>query len=115
MEIISSFIPMDRRQALVRGGTLPDRTVGTALCADISGFTALTEAFATSLGPQRGAEELTGILNHLYESLTAEVDRFGGSVISFSGDAMTCWFDTSRMVYGFHRQPTTGDELQAAV
>jgi adenylate cyclase len=38
------YIPMDRRQALAQGQTLPDRTSGAALFADISGFTPLTEA-----------------------------------------------------------------------
>lgn len=93
MEILSSFIPMDRRHALARGATLPDRMSGAVLCVDISGFTALTEALVRNFGPQRGAEELTAILNRVYERLTSEVDRYGGSVITFSGDAFTCWFD----------------------
>src|SRR5207237_10269741 len=28
----------------------------------------------------------------VYDALIAEVDRYGGSVIGFSGDAITCWF-----------------------
>jgi predicted ATPase/class 3 adenylate cyclase len=84
---------MDRRQALVRNETLPERTSGTVVVADISGFTPLTEALAQSLGPQRGAEALTFQLNQLFGALIAEVHRYGGSVICFSGDAITCWFD----------------------
>jgi predicted ATPase/class 3 adenylate cyclase len=84
---------MDRREALATGGELPDRTSGTALFADISGFTPLTEALALEFGAQRGAEELTGHLNRVYTALIAEVDRYRGSVVSFSGDAITCWFD----------------------
>lgn len=91
-----NYIPPDRRQALVRGLTLPDRTTGTALFADISGFTPLTEALARELGPQRGAEELTRYLNQVYDVLIAQVDFYGGSVIGFSGDAITCWFDGDR-------------------
>ena len=34
-------------------------------------------------------------INSVYDALIGEVDRFGGSVISFSGDAITCWFDAS--------------------
>ena len=34
-----AYIPMDRRQALVRPREFPDRTQGAALFADISGFT----------------------------------------------------------------------------
>lgn len=40
----AAYIPMDRRQAMARGESLPDRTYGAALFADISGFTLLTEA-----------------------------------------------------------------------
>ena len=34
-----SYLPIDRRQALVRDIALPDRATGAALFADISGFT----------------------------------------------------------------------------
>lgn len=93
MDTLSAFIPLDRRHSMAGGEDLPDRTVGAALFADISGFTPLTEALARELGPQRGAEELTNLLNRIYDALIAEVDRFGGSVVMFSGDAITCWFD----------------------
>ena len=95
MEILSTFIPMDRRQALALGqaGDLPDRAEGTALFADISGSTPLAEALVRELGSQRGAEELTEQLNRVYSALISEVDRYGGSVIGFSGDAITCWFE----------------------
>ena len=46
----SVYIPMDRRLALAEGQTLPDRTQGAALFADISGFTPLTEALARESG-----------------------------------------------------------------
>lgn len=78
---------------MIQGATLPEQTYGAALFADISGFTPLTEALARALGPQRGAEELTRYLNLVYDALIAEVDRYGGSVLSFAGDAITCWFD----------------------
>ncbi len=93
METLSVYIPMDRRQALARGENLPDRAQGAALFADISGFTPLTEALARELGPQHGAEELTRHLNMVYDALITELHRYGGSVIGFSGDAITCWFD----------------------
>ena len=84
---------MDRRQALAKGLSLPDRADGAALFADISGFTVLTEALARDLGPQRGAEELTIHLSNVYDALICELDRYGGSVIGFAGDAITCWLD----------------------
>jgi class 3 adenylate cyclase/tetratricopeptide (TPR) repeat protein len=92
-ESLSVYIPIDRRQAIVRGEGLPDRTRGAALFADISGFTPLTNALAEELGPRRGAEELTRQLNAVYGALITEVHRYRGSVIGFSGDAITCWFD----------------------
>ena len=88
-----AYIPMDRRHALARGTTLPDRTQGAALFADISGFTQLTEALVRELGPQRGAEELTRYLNLVYDAVIDELHRYGGSVIAFAGDAITCWLD----------------------
>jgi predicted ATPase/class 3 adenylate cyclase len=93
MESLHAYIPPDRRQALALGADLPERSTGAALFADISGFTPLTEALVRALGPQRGAEELPSQLNLIYDALIAEVDRYRGSVIGFSGDAITCWFD----------------------
>ena len=94
MESLRVYIPMDRRQAMARGsGSLPDRAHGVVLLADISGFTPLTEVLAQELGPRRGADELTRQLNLVYEALITQVHRYRGSVIGFSGDAITCWFD----------------------
>ena len=36
---------------------------------------------------------LTGHLNRVFHAVIAELDRFGGDVIYFSGDAITCWLD----------------------
>ena len=58
MDTPGYYSPIDRRHALARGQTLPERAEGAALFADISGFTPLTEALALELGPKRGAEEL---------------------------------------------------------
>ena len=88
-----SFIANDRRLALAHGQSLPDRATGAALIADVSGFTPLTEALAAALGPQRGAEVLTRHLDTVYGALIEQSEHFGGSVVSFSGDAVTCWFD----------------------
>jgi predicted ATPase/class 3 adenylate cyclase len=93
MEVFAAYIPTDRRHALARNRELPDRSEGAALFADISGFTPLTEALTRTLGPRRGAEELTIHLNSVYQALIQEVDRYGGSVIAFAGDAITCWFE----------------------
>jgi len=84
---------MDRLEALAQGADLPDGGTGGALFADLSGFTPLTEALARAFGARRGAEETSATLDRVYGSLIEEVDRFRGSVIGFSGDAITCWFD----------------------
>lgn len=93
IEAVQLFIPMDRRLALIRGAALPERTSGAVLFADISGFSLLTAALARDLGAQRGAEELTRHLDRVVGALSAEAQRFHGSVIGFSGDGITCWFD----------------------
>ncbi|MCP5099255.1 MAG: tetratricopeptide repeat protein [Chloroflexi bacterium] len=93
MERPSAYIPMDRRLSLIRQQTMPDQVEGAALFADISGFTPLTEILLRALGPQRGAEELSRYLNLVYDALITELHQYGGSVISFSGDAITCWLD----------------------
>ena len=89
----SAYIPGDRRRAIAAGTTLPSRVRGSALFADISGFTPLTEALAEELGSQRASEVLTGHLNRVFHAVIAELDRHGGEVIYFSGDAITCWLD----------------------
>ena len=78
MEPLAAYLPLDRRHALAHGRDLPDRTQGTALFADISGFTPLTESLLNALGPQRGAEELSRHLNTLFDAIIAKVDRYGG-------------------------------------
>lgn len=89
----SAYIATDRRTALAVGIELPQRVTGAALYADVSGFSPLTRVLAEALGAQRGAEELTSYLNTIYGALIAEIDRHNGSVVSFSGDALLCWFD----------------------
>ncbi|MBU0491100.1 MAG: tetratricopeptide repeat protein [Chloroflexi bacterium] len=90
---LHAYLPQDRRRALARGEILPDQTTGAALLADIAGFTPLTEALTQALGPRRGSEELTRQINTVYDALITAIERYGGSVISFAGDAIICWFD----------------------
>src|SRR3954452_7008979 len=88
-----AYIARDRRWSLASGNAMRDRVQGAALFADISGFTPLTEALANELGPQRGAEELTANIGRVFHAVIDELDRRGGEVIYFSGDAITCWVD----------------------
>lgn len=93
---LHAYLPQDRLRALALKQTLPDRTHGSALFADISGFTPLTETLGDSLGARRGAEEMTKHLSRVYSALMSEVERHGGSVIDFAGDAIMCWFDQAQ-------------------
>ena len=90
---LHTYLPQDRLRALTRGETLPSRTSGSALFADISGFTALTETLLNAFGSRQGAEELTKHLDTVYTALITVVEDSGGSVVGFAGDAITCWFD----------------------
>ena len=92
---IHTYLPQDRLRAIANGNSLPDRTSGSALFADISGFTALTESLREKFGARQGAEELTKQLDLVYSALIAEIEKYGGSVIGFAGDSMLCWFDKS--------------------
>ena len=58
----------------------------SVLLADVSGFTGLVEVLAREHG-DRGAEHVQGILNRCFGPLTDLVDRHGGQVLCFPGDA----------------------------
>nr|MDQ2995911.1 AAA family ATPase [Chloroflexota bacterium] len=117
MDLLAAYLPTDRLHALAGGATLPSRARGTVLFADISGFTPLTEALVRTLGPRRGAEELARQLNEVYDALIVEVDRYGGSVIGFGGDAITCWFDDDerRTTNDERRTTEVREELSSSV
>jgi class 3 adenylate cyclase/tetratricopeptide (TPR) repeat protein len=70
------------------------RFEAAALFADISGFTAISEALAR-VG-KRGAEELAALLNGYFEPMIDLIDRYGGIVGKFGGDAMTVLFPVGR-------------------
>ncbi len=80
-----AYLPMDRRRELAGLGQVKALSEGAVLFADISGFTRMTEELGRTLGPRRGAEELTSVLNRVFGSITAAIDRQNGSVISFGG------------------------------
>ncbi|MEO8392000.1 MAG: adenylate/guanylate cyclase domain-containing protein [Chloroflexota bacterium] len=94
-QALTLYLPPDRLISLARGEILPDRAAGSALFADISGFTSMTEKMTQTLGVRRGTEELTQLINRVYDVLIGCVEQYGGSVISFAGDAITCWFDAN--------------------
>src|SRR5215216_6183811 len=95
-QALTLYLPPDRLVSLAQGKTLSDRAVGSALFADISGFTTMTEQMTRTLGVRRGIEDLTHQINRVYDVLIGSVEHYGGSVISFAGDAITCWFDENQ-------------------
>lgn len=68
------------------GGTWRRFHAATAF-ADISGFTPLAEELASA--GVRGAEELTSVLNQVFEALITTVESHGGRVVKFGGDALS--------------------------
>jgi class 3 adenylate cyclase/tetratricopeptide (TPR) repeat protein len=92
---VHGFLPQDRARALLAGRTLPVDCEGSALFADISGFTALTEGLVQSQGQRRGIESMSQRLQEVYTALIAPVEAHGGSVVAFAGDGLFCWFDAS--------------------
>ena len=54
--------------------------------ADISGFTNLSEACAKK--GDRGNEELAFCINRYMEGMVTNLDKYGGDIIKFVGDAM---------------------------
>jgi tetratricopeptide (TPR) repeat protein/class 3 adenylate cyclase len=73
---------------------LEDRSQGHldayTLCVDLSGFTPLTEALMRE--GSRGAEQLTNVLNEIFEPLVRLVYARGGFIPYFAGDAFTAIF-----------------------
>ncbi len=64
---------------------------GTAVLADLTGFTRLTERL-TSLGAE-GAEVLHRALTLCFSTLLGASMTLGGDIIGFAGDAALVWFD----------------------
>ena len=94
-----SFLPWHVLDELAAAGTAsqPAGEVGqarvyqcVALFADISGFTAISEALGAA--GHLGTEELTGILNSYFDPMIDLIHQYGGSIGKFGGDAMTVLF-----------------------
>ena len=65
----------------------------TVVFADVSGFTPLTERLARR--GKVGAEELTDVLNNVFQTLGAVTDAYDGDLLKFGGDAMLLLFSGS--------------------
>lgn len=88
---LSPYLPEDRLAELGGAGAVGGG-FGSALFADVVGFSLLTTRLAEVLGPRRGAEEVPRYLNTLYEALIGAAREQRGSVVGFAGDAIICWF-----------------------
>jgi adenylate cyclase len=84
--VLSDLYRHPRRSPIGR----EQRMAVVALFADVSGFTAVSEALART--GKHSAEELTAILNRYFEPMIALVESYGGIIGKFGGDAMTILF-----------------------
>ncbi len=90
-----SFLPQHIVTSLAANPTAnpvgqEQRFQAVVLFADVSGFTAISEALGQS--GKRGSEELTAILNRYFEPMIALIRSYGGIIGRFGGDAMTVIF-----------------------
>lgn len=90
-----SYVPSNIGQAILANPAanpvgLEQRTEAVALFADVSGFTAISEALGQA--GKAGTEELTQILNAYFETMIDLIQSYGGIVGQFGGDALTVLF-----------------------
>ncbi len=94
-----SFIPHCLTQELAQHPTSnpigrEQRFETVALFADVSGFTAMSEALGKA--GRSGTEELTRVLNSYFEPMIALIHSYGGIIGKFGGDAMSVLFPCDR-------------------
>jgi class 3 adenylate cyclase len=73
-----------------RNGILQGSLQACTMFVDLSGFTRLTESLMAK-GPN-GAEELSDVLNHIFQPTVALVYQQGGFIPYFAGDSFTAIF-----------------------
>jgi class 3 adenylate cyclase/tetratricopeptide (TPR) repeat protein len=67
---------------------------GTAVFADVSGFTKLSEALAQK--GREGAEQITETIEQIFGVMLGVAYERGGSLLKFGGDALLLWFEGER-------------------
>jgi class 3 adenylate cyclase/tetratricopeptide (TPR) repeat protein len=104
---------------------------GTAVLADLSGFTRLTEQLAHTAGDE-GAELLHEVITTCFDAVLSTSVALGGDIIGFAGDAALVWFDSDdhpdhvdrsveaarSMLYGLRSLPaslTAGRRLRVSI
>ena len=88
---LAAFLPPHLAADLVRRRHLPkvpltERFPAALLFSDVSGFTALTERLQGR--GREGAEEVTAVVRRAFRPVLAAIEKWGGSVVSFGGDAV---------------------------
>jgi class 3 adenylate cyclase len=89
------FVPTLVVERFLPGGQAPsgphvEQFPAATLFADVSGFTALVERLREE--GTRGAERVQGILNQVFGPLAEIIERAGGEVLKFPGDAALALF-----------------------
>jgi predicted ATPase/class 3 adenylate cyclase len=77
----------DRAEQVGRG----EFRYGTALFADVSGFTTMTERFSREIGSE-GAEEITSIVHSILKVMNGIAVQYGGDLLQFAGDAALSFY-----------------------
>ena len=93
------------------------RIHGTAVLADLSGFTRLTELLERRR--EEGPEAMHDVMTACFGALLSRSVELGGDVIGFAGDAALVWFDgdghAARAVAAAGRMPADLGALPAAL
>jgi len=83
------------------------------LFADVSGFTALSEAMAMKYGPT-GCQHVAQKLNQYFEKMLRHISKQGGDIFKFAGDAvLVCWPESQDLVSVVRRAIQCALNLQA--
>ncbi|MBN1483975.1 MAG: tetratricopeptide repeat protein [Chloroflexia bacterium] len=99
LPILAPYLPYRLLQQILRrpetpSGPTAERFAAAVLFADVSGFTALTEALAQQ--GAEGPEELTRLLNRYFSRMIALIEAEGGEVVEFGGDAVIVLFPAEK-------------------
>ncbi|NVJ93018.1 MAG: adenylate/guanylate cyclase domain-containing protein, partial [Methylocystaceae bacterium] len=86
-EVFGRYVPESIASSLMQesGELKPISTQATILFSDIQGFTKLTE--------EVGAERIVAILNAYFSSVVSILEKHGGVVTQFQGDAVLATFN----------------------
>jgi len=96
---------LEERPQLDFHGTTEEATI---LFADIRGFTTMCERLES--------EEIFGMLNDYFPRMRAVIDRWGGCILKFMGDAlMVAWNVPSRQDYSALRAVFAGIDMQREI